>query len=85
MNQYFPESFTFLFSQSVCTEVNVYVEVWNGSAQHISIFTINCSPVCINFNELLLLLSGLAFPVIALDLLDVENATEDEEAEGYYA
>jgi hypothetical protein len=32
-----------------------------------------------------LLLFGLAFPVIALNLLDVEHATEDEEAEGYYA
>ena len=75
----------FFFPQTFRAEIDIYIEIWNRSAKHVTIFTIDGSPVCINFNELLLLLSGLAFPETALNLLDVENATEDKEAEGYYA
>jgi hypothetical protein len=79
------EPFAIFLPQTVRAEVDIDVKKRNRGTQHVTIFAEDGTPVGLQFDEALLLLPRLVFPVITLYLLDVQHFAENHHSEHNYA
>ena len=73
------------FAEAFCTKINVNVEYRDGSAEHITVFTVDGSPLCIDVAVHKMQAVAHTAPVSTLKILNIKSPAEYQQAQHYDA
>ena len=70
------KSFAFLFPETVSVKIDVDIKSGDGSTEHLPVFAVDGSSLCIQFDKALVKTVAHTAPVFALYPLDIKGPSE---------